>query len=272
MKSFYILLIAFSCYIPVSTGQSHTEPAQLGYVNLETFLELVMPVFEKRELETSKTNSLECQDKFLQICAERNAKYRATQRVYWALANLFISRNKIRTCVIRDDDEYELHMRWALYGKFADPQTSPFTVLLDRLLIVSLQAPDHSIIEFPLGLSKFPEHTLSSIICSICDHEYICLFNIFDLIESGAFYLTHQDVINFYQEYFGYNPQPYIDEYNNQKYQEWLKWRNRDYVAIYPEMSTATLYQHDAHIEQPEMYAPWFPESITTTAPTKPTP
>lgn len=263
MKSFYILLIAFSCYIPVSTGQSNIEPAKLGYVTLETFLELVMPVFEKRELKElikitpwHKKSAVE-----LELLSKAQAKVHA----FLALTNSFISNNTIRTCVIAED---KLHMGWVIYSKFANLET---IVLFDRLLLVSLPGPEGSVVEFPLGLANFKSHGLCYIDCRGCDSDIECLFNIFDLIKSGAFYISYEDVINFYQGTFGYNPQPYIDQHNELNYQEWLEWRNRDYVAIYPEMSTATLYQHDAHIEQPEVYAPWFPESIPTKAPTKPT-
>lgn len=98
-------------------------------------------------------------------------------------------------------------------------------------------------------------------------HAYTCFFNIFDMLNYGGLSIPYNDVIAYYQEHFGYNPQQYIDEYNNQKYQEWLKWRNQDPVGIFPGMSAANLHQlyetNDLNNEELTR-TPWSPEQVLT--------
>lgn len=104
---------------------------------------------------------------------------------------------------------------------------------------------------------KFPDRI-------VIDSNSNLLLNIFDMIQHGCLSITYDEVIAYYKKRFGYNPQPHIDRDNELAYQEWLEWRNRDYAAIYPEMSALALHCHNHHdnsTERPHYCTPWFPES-----------
>lgn len=245
------LLIA-SC-VSFSTAMQPTEKnleyyQRLGYLDLETIYTIV----QQHCSRTDFRQFLPAQDRQGPVTEQWHLQ-QTTKKIALELLGAFIKgRGKIRA--VRE-----------LWGDCFEKTIGDIEINISR------EIHDSHVLIHRYGSIKFKErgsmdysfdYSTNRIITNE-SHEFRCLFNIFDIFYCSALSLSYNDIIAYYEQIFGYNPQVYIDEHNNQKYQEWLEWRNRDYAAVYPEMSASVLHCHghyDNLIERTSC-TPWFPES-----------
>lgn len=246
------LLIA-SC-VSFSTAMQPTEKnleyyQRLGYLDLETIYTIV----QQHCSRTDFRQFLPAQDRQGPVTEQWHLQQTAKKIALELLGAFIKGRGKIRAVQELWGDCFE--------KTIGDIEVKNYRETHDTQAFIN----KYGYIKFVEGSSlTYSFHPYENSIVTNESHEIRYFFNIFDIFSYGTLSLSYPEIIAFYEKSLGYNPQVYIDEHNNQKYQEWLKWRNQDPVGIFPEISASRLHQLKEtrdHKNEEHICISWFPES-----------
>lgn len=257
MKSFWVTLLLSASCLSSCIAMQRTEAQreyyqQLGYLNFKTLYQIA-------QLHCSKTDFrpfLPEQHRHGPVTNELHQYKTAKKAALELLFSCIQGKGKIRVIIEHVNQRYDSIT-------LQDIETKICRQLVGGNIILRF-----GLIKFTNGCSlEYSFDADSNCLATSESSEFSCFFNIFDMLHYSILSIPYNDVIAYYQEYLGYNPQPYIDEYNNHKYEEWLKWRNQDPVGIFPGMSAANLHQlyETNDLKKEELTrTPWSPEQVLT--------